>query len=136
MSRRSKYTHDDRKNIVDLIQNLKNADDYMSILEILMKDDDNIYISNTKGVFLNLSCVSDKTMSSIVKYLNKISKPKANEIKLDVDIIPTSNSSTEKAYRRSNYEKTILRQKNLKREESSVASKKDKSNKNAQKVDN
>lgn len=113
---KSKYTHDDRKHIVKLIENLKNDEDYVAIFEILMDDDANSYTQNSNGIFLNLSVVSDETLNRILKYLKKVNKSKANSIELDVDIIPMSGSSkSERTYKLSNYEKNILKQRNLKK---------------------
>lgn len=113
---KTKYTHDDRKHIVKLIENLKNDEDYVAIFEILMDDEANSYTQNSNGIFLNLSVVSDGTLNRILKYLKKVNKSKVNNIELDVDIIPMYNSSkNERTYKLSNYEKNILKQRNLKK---------------------
>jgi hypothetical protein len=116
MSNKSKYSREDRKHMVELIENLKNAEDYVAIFEILMEDDSNTYTQNSNGVFLNLSTVSDKTLEKINKYLKKINKKREQEIEVDVYVIPTDNGTkTDRTYKLSNYEKNILKQRNLKK---------------------
>jgi hypothetical protein len=117
---RSAYSRDDRKHVVECIENLKNDKDYVKIFEILTNDDSNSYTHNSNGVFLNLSVVSDSTLDEISKYLRKIdkqNKKKATEIEVDIDVIPTNNNSRNdsRAYKLSNYEKNILKQRNLKK---------------------
>lgn len=113
---KSKYSYEDRKHIRESIENLRNDDDYVAIFEILMDDPSNTYSQNSNGIFLNLSVVSDNTLDKITKYLKKINKKRFNEIEMDVDIIPNSNvTKSEKMYKLSNYEKNILKQRNLKK---------------------
>jgi hypothetical protein len=68
----SKYTRDDKKHIVELIENLKDDKDYAVIFDIFMGDSKNSYTYNSNGVFLDLSAVTDKTLDKISKYLKKI----------------------------------------------------------------
>src|SRR5437879_2801123 len=113
---KSRYARDDRKHIVQSIENLKNDEDYVAIFEILTDDSANSYTQNSNGVFLNLSAVSDTTLDKISKYLNKINKKRAGQIEVDIDVIPSGNTSkSERAYKLSNYEKNILKQRNLKK---------------------
>lgn len=113
---KSKYTRDDRKHIVESIENLKNDEDYVAIFEILTDDPANSYTQNSNGVFLNLSIVSDHTLDKISKYLKKVTKKKFNEIDIDVDVIPNANvTKSEKTYKLTNYEKNIIKQRNLKK---------------------
>jgi len=113
---KSKYPRDDRKHIVESIENLKNDKDYVAIFEILTDDNANSYTQNSNGVFLNLSAVSDSTLDKINRYLKKINKNRVSEIETDVDIIPNiNNNKSDKAYKLSNYEKNILKQRNLKK---------------------
>uniref|UniRef100_A0A6G6ABE7 Uncharacterized protein n=1 Tax=Borely moumouvirus TaxID=2712067 RepID=A0A6G6ABE7_9VIRU len=113
---KSKYSRDDRKHIVESIENLKNDKDYVAIFKILMNDNANSYTQNSNGVFLNLSQVSDDTLDQISKYLKKINKTKKKHIDLDVDIIPNYDiSKNERVYKLSNYEKNIIKQRNLKK---------------------
>lgn len=113
---KSKYSRDDRKHIAESIENLKNNEDYATIFEILMDDTANSYTQNSNGVFLNLSSVSDKTLNSISKYLRKINRKKLNEIEVDVDVIlDNETSDNDRTYKLSNYEKNILKQRNLKK---------------------
>lgn len=113
---KTKYTHDDRKHIVESIDNLKNDEDYVAIFEILTNNNSNSYTINSNGVFLNLSAVNDNTLDEISKYLNKINKKRIDNIEVDIDIIPNTNASKiNRAYKLSNYEKNILKQRNLKK---------------------
>jgi hypothetical protein len=113
---KSEYSNDDRKHIRSLIENLKNVKDYEKIFEILTADDSNSYTHNSNGVFLNLSSVSDKTLNRVYRYLKKINKRNFSTENVDDDfnIIPSENEN-EKAYKLSNYEKNILKQRNLKK---------------------
>jgi CRISPR/Cas system CMR subunit Cmr4 (Cas7 group RAMP superfamily) len=112
---KSEYSHDDRKHIRSLIENLKNVKDYEKIFEILTADDSNSYTHNSNGVFLNLSSVSDKTLNRVYRYLKKINKRTSSTEEVDdFNIIPSENEN-EKAYKLSNYEKNILKQRNLKK---------------------
>lgn len=111
-----KYTRDDRKHIAELIENLKNDEDYVAIFEILMDDSQSTYTQNSNGVFLNLSSVKDETLDKISKYLEKINKKRGDQIEMDVDVIPNSNSfKNDRTYKLSNFEKNILKQRNLKK---------------------
>jgi len=113
---KSKYSRDDRKHIVELIENLKNDQDYVAIFEILTDDTVSSYTQNSNGVFLNLSTVSDATLEKINKFLQKINKKRANQIEVDVDIIPNGSiCKNDRTYKLSNYEKNILKQRNLKK---------------------
>ena len=113
---KSKYSRDDRKRIVESIENLKNDEDYVAIFEILTDDQGILCTPNSNGVFLNLSTASDGTLERIHKYLKKINKKKTEHVEVDVDIIPNSNvSKNERTYKLSNYEKNILKQRNLKK---------------------
>lgn len=112
----SKYSYDDRKHLVELIENLKNNDDYIAIFDILTKDDNNTYTQNSNGVFLNLSKVSDSILDEINNYIKKANKKRNNKIETNVDIIPiTDNSLSNRAYKLNNYEKNIIKQRNLKK---------------------
>lgn len=114
--KKTKYSRDDRKHIVQLIENLKNNEDYVAIFEILMEDASNSYTQNSNGIFLNLSVVTDTTLEKINKYLNKVNKRKENQIDVDVDVIPNADDDKNaRAYKLSNYEKNIIKQRNLKK---------------------
>ena len=116
MSRKSKYSRDDRKHIAESIENLKNDEDYRAIFEILMDDSANSYTQNSNGVFLNFSAISDETLARIKKHLKKVNKSRDNEIEVDIDVIPNGNTfKNDRAYKLSNYEKNILKQRNLKK---------------------
>jgi hypothetical protein len=112
----SKYTHDDRKYIGELIENLDDDNMYTKIFDILIKNSGDLYTKNNNGIFLNLSVIDDQTLDQVYKYLKKVNKNKTHQIEVDVDIIPGStNDTTERTYKLSNYEKNILRQRNLKK---------------------
>lgn len=116
MNKTTKYSRDDRKHIVELIENLKNDSDYVAIFEILVTDVKNAYTVNSNGVFLNLSVVSDVTLDKISKYLKKVNKKRISQIEVDVDIIPNVNDNmVDRTYKLTNYEKNILKQRNLKK---------------------
>ena len=120
MNTKSKYTRDDRKNIVKSIENLKDDTDYVIIFDILMSDtaNDIICTTNSNGVFLNLSVVGDDTLDKINVYLDKISKSKQKSVIVDdiVNAIPNTNSfKSDRTYKLSNYEQNIIRQRDLKK---------------------
>jgi hypothetical protein len=135
MTHKSRYSRDDKEHIANLIGNLKKDDDYAAIFDILTDDNSTSYTKNSNGVFLNLSAVSDETLDRVKKYIKKVSKGKNNEIEMDTDIIPNANfSKNDRAYKLSNYEKNIIKQRNLKKilnddneyEEFNISSKKKK----------
>ena len=116
MSHKSKYTRDDKKHIVECIENLKNDKDYVAIFEILTRDDNILYTPNSNGVFLNLTSASDKTLDQIHKYLKKATSKRTTDTEAETEIIPNAYSSkNERVYKLSNYEKNILKQRNLKK---------------------
>lgn len=116
MNSRSRYTRDDRKQIAESIENLKNNEDYGAIFEILMDDTEKSYTQNSNGVFLNLSVVSDETLFKIKKYIKKLNKNKADNVEIDTDMIPNSNIlDDDRTYKLTNYEKNIIKQRNLKK---------------------
>lgn len=109
------YTHQDRENITHRIESLKNQEDYIAIFNILTSDKKVNYTQNSNGVFLNLSLISNKTLSKVDEYIKKsISKNKKEDPYI---VIPKSSTQrkTSRAYKRSNYEENIIRQRNLKK---------------------
>lgn len=111
---KSRYSHEDRKQITQLIENLKNDEDYVAIFEILTDDENNKYTKNSNGVFLNFSTVGDDTLDRITKYLKKINKKKSNQIEVDTDVIPIGNIyKNDRTHKLSNYEQNIIRQRNI-----------------------
>lgn len=113
---KSQYSRDDRKHIVQTIENLKNEEDYVAIFEILTDDAANSYTENSNGVFLNFSTVSDDTLDKISKYLKKINKKKSNQIEVDVDVVPNGGiHKNDRTHKLSNYEQNILRQRGIKK---------------------
>ena len=119
MSKRSqsKYSYEDRKRIVELIENLKNNEHYdNAIFEILNDDEADSCTINSNGAFLNMSSISDRTLDHINKYLAKISRQKAKETDIETSIMSyTTDTKSERTYKLSNYEKNILKQRNLKK---------------------
>ncbi|MEM0354097.1 MAG: hypothetical protein QXW79_00810 [Thermoplasmata archaeon] len=112
----SKYSHDDIKHLAHKIENLKNDNDYVAVFEILMDDPNSSYTQNSNGVFLNLSKLSDKTLDKVKRYLKKIDRKKVEEIEVDHDIATTnSTNKKDRTYKLSNYEKNILKQRDLKK---------------------
>ena len=110
------YSYEDRRNIVRLIENLKSHEDYIAIFEILTNDANNSYSSNSAGVYLNLSKTSDATLYEIDKYIKKANKKRALQVDVDEDVIPNSDySGANRTYKLSNYEKNIIKQRNLKK---------------------
>lgn len=114
---KSKYSRDDRKHIVESIEGLKNDKDYVAIFEILTDDPSNTYSQNSNGVFLNLSIVNDKTLDKICKYIKKVNRNKPEPIKNEIDLFPIDNGSKHviRTHKLSNYEKNIIKQRNLKK---------------------
>lgn len=113
---KSKYSCDDKKYIVQSIENLKNNEDYVAIFEIFMEDQSTEYSQNSNGVFLNLSSASDRTLDKIVDYLKRISKKQQKEIEINTDVIPNiNNQKSSRTYKLSNYEKSILKQRDVKK---------------------
>jgi len=121
----SKFTRDDRKHIVKIIENLTDNEDYVSIFDILMKDpaediicitDSNDISDEPKKIFLNLSVVSDETLHQVSMYLNKKAKKRNIDIDNTVNIIPNvHNSKSDRTYKLSNYEQNIIKQRDLKK---------------------
>src|ERR1044071_4941575 len=116
--KRSKYTRDDIKHIRSLIENLKNKKDYNVIFDILTNDSETMLTHNpkTKEICLDLSVLSDKTLTNILSYINKINNDKSSKIEVDTDTIPNITSSNKiRTYKLSNYEQNIIKQRNLKK---------------------
>lgn len=116
MNHKSKYLRDDREHIANLIGNLKKDEDYIAIFDILTDDKSTSYTKNSNGVFLNLSAVSDETLDKVKKFLKKTNKGKNFESEMDTDIIPNVNTyKNDRTHKLSNYEKNIIKQRNLKK---------------------
>ena len=113
---KTKYTYDDRKHIVELIEHLKNDSDYVAIFDILSADSSSTFQYNSNGVFLNLSVVSDHTLDLITKHLKKVIKKNSKTESYEIDVIPNANSvGSDRQYKLSNYEKNIIKQNNIKK---------------------
>lgn len=114
----SKYARDDIKHIRSLIENLKNKEDYNVIFDILTNDSETMLTHNpkTKEICLDLSVLSDKTLTNILSYINKINNDKSSKIEVDTDAIPNITSSNKiRTYKLSNYEQNIIKQRDLKK---------------------
>jgi hypothetical protein len=116
---KTRYSRDARKHIVSLIENLKNDKDYENIFEILTDDSSgqNSYTQNSNGVFLNLSTISDNVLDKVTAYLNKVAKrveEEKDESDEDIPLVPATRT-TDRTYKLSNYEKNIIKQRNLKK---------------------
>jgi hypothetical protein len=112
----SKYTRDDRKYISAQIENLKNDDYGIAIFDILVQDPANIFTINSNGTHLNMSVLSDQTLDNVTKYLKRVNREKKTEINIDTDVIPSiSQQPKDRAYKLSNYEQNIIKQRDLKK---------------------
>jgi hypothetical protein len=115
-SRKTKYSRNDRKYIMEMIEGLKNNDDYKKIFNILNDDPANIWVINSNEVTIDLSIVSDSTLDKITRCLKKVNNKKNVEIDVDTDIIPVSLSQQKnRTYKLSNYEQNIIKQRNMKK---------------------
>ena len=112
----TKYSNNDRENITHMIGNLKNIDHYTEIFEIL-KCDKNIEYTECSGqICLNMSVLTDRTLDKIVKYLKENCKQeKTKQIRKKKSVVEKKSKETKRIHKLSNYEKNILKQKNLKK---------------------
>lgn len=115
--KKTKYSREDRKYISNLIENLKNDDDYNKIFDILETDPENIYTSNSTATYVNLAVLHDSTLNKLSRYLKKVNDNKTSEINIDTDVVLTSSNlqQSDRTYKLSNFEQNILKQKNLKK---------------------
>lgn len=110
-----KFTYIDRKQIVEKIEKLNNDEDYLAIFDILAEDESSSFHSNSNGVFLNLSSLKDETLENVSNYLKKIAK-KNSKKEINDDIIPvTATATVDRQYKLSNFEKNIIKQRDLKK---------------------
>jgi hypothetical protein len=91
------FSHQDRKMIASRIEQLKNKKSYKTIFKIIYQHNNN-YITNEKGVFINMNNVDDETLESIKKFLdesdnNKTIIPIPKELTSD-DALQTDNVSS------------------------------------------
>ena len=119
-SSKTKYSNDYRRNLVTMIEGLERDEDYSAIFDILLKDDNisnNGYTRNANGVFLNLSIVSDKTITRMTRYLNSIQKDTdefdSTPIQMN-DETRNNHHEQKRTYKMTNYEKNIIKHRNLK----------------------
>lgn len=115
--KKTKYSREDRKYISNLIENLKDDDDYNKIFDILETDPENIYTSNSTATYVNLAVLHDSTLNKLSRYLKKVNDNKISEINIDTDVVLSSSNSqqNDRTYKLSNFEQNILKQKNLKK---------------------
>lgn len=117
-SSKPRYTRDDRVHIKRQIENLSSEEEYNAVFDILNDDPNNSYSCNENGLFLDMAALTDETLTKISKYLRVLNKKKKKQIEEDVqsDIIPGLSSETNtRTYKLSNYEKNIIKQRNLKK---------------------
>lgn len=63
------FTHQDRKLIASRVEQLKNKKAYKTIFKIIHEDKNN-YISNEKGIFIDMASLSDITLEKIKIFLD------------------------------------------------------------------
>lgn len=117
MSRAKKFTHEEKKYMLEQIQSLKDPQHYSAIFEILYEDPKLNFRLNGNDVYLNLAAAMNKTLVKLEKKLTEIYL-EINSVKEDeeIDIVPFSNSeSKSRAYKLSNYEKNLIKQRKLKK---------------------
>jgi|SRR5579872_709106 len=115
-SSKPRYSHDDRVQIKTQIENLQSEEEYSAIFEILNDDPNNSYSCNKNGLFLNMATLADDTLDHIIKYLKTLKKKSKEPVNEEVDIIPgLFSESNTRTYKLSNYEKNIIKQRNLKK---------------------
>ena len=68
-----KVTTEQKKKIVSRITNLKSKKKYIKLFNLIDKEYKE-YTDNSNGIFINLNCLTDKTLSKIVKFLDKNEK--------------------------------------------------------------
>jgi len=125
MKKISKFTREDRKYIGGVIANLEDKAVYTGIFDILIKDpaDDIICMTNSNdapgedgNIYFNLSAVSDATLFQVTTYLDKHVKKKSVVVDSPMDVIPNAHASkSDRAYKLSNYEQNIIKQRDLKK---------------------
>jgi hypothetical protein len=113
---KSDYSREDRMHIKAQIENLKSNEQYSAIFEILNEDPNKSYSCSKSGLFLDMSVLTDPTLEKISKYLKKTLKIKKEEEEAHIEITPeTNNDNSSRTYKLSNYEKNIIKQRNLKK---------------------
>jgi hypothetical protein len=117
MSRQiKKYGRDDLKKIGSQIENLKNEKHSKKILKILTDDPFVSFDHNANGIFINLSAAGVNTLDKVTVYLEKI-KIKTPSVCEDemVKFKHKNEHIDDNTYKLSNYEKNILKQRNIKK---------------------
>lgn len=66
----NKVSTEEKKKIVNRISNLKSKKKYIKLFNLIDKDYKE-YTDNSNGVFINLNCLTDKTLSKVIKFLDK-----------------------------------------------------------------
>lgn len=114
--KKSKYSREDIKHIRTLINSIKDKEDYNTIIDILIDNPETIWTTNSRKIVLDLDKLSDPILDRVSKFLNKVNNRRSTEIEVDTDTIPNiSNQNGSRAYKLSNYEQNILKQRNLKK---------------------
>lgn len=114
-NKKNNFTRDDRKYIVNLIENLKDVEDYQAVYDILINDksSDVICSTNNNGVCLNLSVVGNDTLIKVRDYLDRHNKKKQD---IEINNIPIVNNSQKKrTHKLSNHEESLLRHREIKK---------------------
>jgi hypothetical protein len=65
------YTFQQKKQLSTKIDELKNKKIYKNIFKIIY-DNKNEYITNERGIFINMNTLSDETLTKIIEFLDTI----------------------------------------------------------------
>lgn len=115
MQTRTKFTVEHRKDIADRIENIKDKQVYRNIYNILRKDP--IHEKSRSAPFLfNLSNLHDRTLEKVNTYLLSLTEENVDEDEFNPDVhLPASLTyESKRMYKLNNYEKNILKQRNIK----------------------
>jgi hypothetical protein len=103
------YSHDDKEIMARAIEKLDREEHFLAIFKIIMEEPQKNCIANSNGILLNLSKVSSGTLDKIQNYLDTIPKKKKKTIRTAKIVKPKEIQSTERVFKRSNYENKILK---------------------------
>jgi hypothetical protein len=110
-----KFNINEKKILVSRIEQIKNKKVYLKLFKII-SDDDNNYVINNNGIFLNFNNVKDITLLKIEKLLNlydKIKKEKIMNSKwkniLENQYNINSDINDESINKLTNYEKNFIK---------------------------
>lgn len=65
------FSHQEKKLIATRIEQVKNKKSYKIIFKLIYENNSN-YITNEKGVFINLNNINDETLFKIKEYLDEL----------------------------------------------------------------